>query len=106
MDTIDELGEPIGNILGNSLKAAPHMATFALSHVMERSVLQRPDVHTLEPFVVAGRKRLATCSGVAWFRGYHLAVVNLYGCHLRIYRFHPESRAQPAHLELLHEMAE
>jgi DNA-binding beta-propeller fold protein YncE len=69
-------------------------------------VLQGPDAHTLKPFVVAGRKRLATCSGVAWFRGYHLAVVNLYGRHLRTYRFHPQGDAQPPRLELLHELTD
>ena len=26
---------------------------------------------------MAGRRRFATCSGVAWFQGHHLAVVNL-----------------------------
>ncbi len=84
------------------------MAEMVLSHSSERSVLGSPNVHELEPYVVAGRKRLATCSGVSWFRGYHLAVVNLYGKHLRVYRFQPgaDSRTAPARLELLHEVTE
>ena len=86
------------------------MARLVLSHVSERSVLHDPSVAGLEPFTVAGRKRLATCSGVAWFRGHHLAVVNLYGGHLRVYRFHPggdsAGSATGPRLELLHEMTE
>ena len=84
------------------------MARLVLSHVSERSVLHDPNVAGLEPFTVAGRKRLATCSGVAWFRGHHLAVVNLYGGHLRVYRFHPggDGSATGPRLELLHEMTE
>jgi hypothetical protein len=83
-------------------------ARLVLSHVSERSVLHDPNVAGLQPFTVAGRKRLATCSGVAWFRGHHLAVVNLYGGHLRVYRFHPghDGSAMPPRLELLHEMTE
>ena len=39
---------------------------------------------------------------------YHLAVVNLYGNHLRIYRFQPGDGSDGAapRLELLHEMTE
>ena len=86
----------------------PCLARLVLSHVSERSVLHDPNVAGLEPFTVAGRKRLATCSGVAWFRGHHLAVVNLYGGHLRVYRFHPggDGSATGPRLELLHEMTE
>jgi hypothetical protein len=76
-----------------------------LSHVTEGSILQKQNVGDFVPFAVAGRMRRATCSGVAWFRGYHLAVVNLYGGHVRVYRFHPgESAESPARLELLHEV--
>ncbi len=76
-----------------------------LSHQMERSILQAPNVADFVPFAVGGRTRRATCSGVAWFKGYHLAVVNLYGGHLRVYRFHPGDYASsPARLELLHEV--
>jgi DNA-binding beta-propeller fold protein YncE len=80
-------------------------ARLVLSHVSERSVLHDPN---LQPFTVAGRNRLATCSGVAWFRGHHLAVVNLYGGHLRVYSFHPgrDGSATRPRLELLHEMTE
>ncbi len=78
-----------------------------LTHVMERSILQAANVEDFIPFAVAGRTRRATCSGVAWFAGYHLAVVNLYGGHLRVYRFHPGAPpALPARLELLHEVRE
>jgi hypothetical protein len=78
-----------------------------LSHVTERSILHAPNVGDFVAFAVAGRTRRATCSGVAWFKGYHLAVVNLYGGHLRVYRFHPGSgAASPARLELLHEVRE
>jgi len=84
------------------------MAEVVLSHVSERSFLSDPEAPPLTPFTVNGRKRLATCSGVSWFRGYHLAVVNLYGCHLRIYRFHPgeDGGGEPARVELLHELSE
>jgi hypothetical protein len=84
------------------------LASVVLSHVSERSVLHDARIRGLEPFVVAGRKRFATCSGVAWFRGYHLAVVNLYGGHLRVYRFHPsgDGADRLARLELLHERIE
>jgi hypothetical protein len=75
-----------------------------LSHVMERSILHAANVADFVPFAVAGRTRRATCSGVAWFAGYHLAVVNLYGGHLRVYRFDPGDHASPARLDLLHEV--
>lgn len=84
------------------------MADIVLAHRTEGSILDSPRRGDLQAFAVGGRTRLATCSGVAWFRGYHLAVVNLYGGHLRIYRFHPgdgpDGRAP--RLELLHEMRE
>jgi hypothetical protein len=75
---------------------------------MERSVLHDSRRHALQAFAVAGRPRLATCSGAAWFRGYHLAVVNLYGHHLRIYRFQPGDGLDGGtpRLDLLHEMNE
>lgn len=74
-------------------------------HVMEGSVLERPDKDGLVPFAVGERKRLATCSGVAWLGPSLLAVVNLYGGHLRIYRFAPDATAGPA-FTLLHELRE
>lgn len=71
-------------------------------------MLHDPKAPAFKPFVVAGRERLATCSSISWFQGYHLAVVNLYGSHLRVYRFHPEETAggRPPWLELLHELTE
>jgi 6-phosphogluconolactonase (cycloisomerase 2 family) len=75
-----------------------------LSHAIEGSILHAPDSLAAFPaFVVAGRKRQATCSDVAWFRGNHLAVANMYGGHLRIYRLHEDSGGMPSRLELLHE---
>jgi len=78
-----------------------------LSHVAERSVLEGAGARALVPFEVAGRRRFASCSGVAWFRADHLAVVNLNGGHLRVYRFHPDgAEGAGARLELLHETSE
>lgn len=84
------------------------MADIVLVHVSERSVLEEIEALGLVPFRVGERERFATCSGVAWFRGHHLAVVNLYGGHLRVYRFHPgdEATHEPARLALLHETSE
>lgn len=75
-----------------------------LSHVTERSILDG-DLTRYRPLAIGDRPRWATCSGVAWFRGHHLAVVNLYGEHLRVYRFHPGDVASGTapRLELLHE---
>src|SRR5262245_51761408 len=88
-------------------REAPERNETVLSHVTERSILQAPNIAEFIPFAVAGRTRRATCSGVAWFKGYHLAVVNLYGGHLRVYRFHPGDRdAASARLELLHEVSD
>jgi len=75
-----------------------------LSHAIEGSIMHAPDSLTAFPaFVVAGRKRQATCSDVAWFRGSHLAVANMYGGHLRIYRLLEDSAGMASRLELLHE---
>lgn len=86
----------------------PLESEVVLRHLSERSVLHNPAKARLTPFTVAGRKRYATCSGVAWFNRYYLAVVNLYGGHLRVYRFHPghDFDGEAARLELLHEMSE
>ena len=66
--------------------------------------MHAPDsLRAFPAFVVAGRKRQATCSDVAWFRGNHLAVANMYGGHLRIYRLHEDGGGMPSRLELLHE---
>jgi hypothetical protein len=83
------------------------VSQLVLSHPAERSVLEDPGARALVPFEVAGRKRFATCSGVAWFRRDHLAVVNLNGGHLRVYRFHADGAdGDAARLELLHETSE
>jgi DNA-binding beta-propeller fold protein YncE len=76
-----------------------------LSHVTERSILDAPDLNRYRPLAVGGRARRATCSGVAWFGGHHLAVVNLYGQHLRVYRFQPGDAVsdKAPRLDLLHE---
>jgi 6-phosphogluconolactonase (cycloisomerase 2 family) len=75
---------------------------------MERSILSAPNLSDFVPFAVGDRKRYATCSDVAWFPGPYLAVVNLYGEHLRIYRFDHQRAAgrAPARLHLLHEVTE
>ena len=86
--------------------SVPRMSEIVLSHAMERSILHAANVADFLPYAVSGRMRRATCSGVAWFRDYHLAVVNLYGGHLRVYRFHPGGVVSPARLELLHELSD
>ena len=81
-----------------------------LRHLSERSVLHNPAGERLTRFLftVAGRQRYSTCSGVAWVNSYYLAVVNIYGSHLRVYRFRPghDFDGEAARLELLHEMSE
>jgi len=79
-----------------------------LSHRMERSILDAPNLSDYVPFAVGDRRRYATCSDVAWFPGLYLAVINLYGQHLRIYRFDDRGAPEraPARLQLLHEIAE
>jgi len=85
-----------------------HTSETVLSHLSERSILHGPNLASYRPFAVGRRERRATCSGVAWFRGYHLAVVNLYGQHLRVYRFHPggDLIGEAPWLELLQETNE
>lgn len=76
------------------------------SHEGERSIMHAPESASRYPaFVVAGRRRQATCSDVAWFKDGYLAAVNLYGQHLRIYRV-LERSGVPAGLELVHERGE
>lgn len=82
------------------------VAELVLSHVSENSVLDQRGRNDLVPFRVGARMRIATCSGVSWIGNDHLAVVNLYGGHLRIYRFHSREHASKAALELLHEMSD
>lgn len=75
-----------------------------LSHAIEDSIRHAPNsLSTFPAFVVAGRKRQATCSDAAWFHDNHLAVANMYGGHLRIYRLHEDGGGMPNRLELLHE---
>jgi 6-phosphogluconolactonase (cycloisomerase 2 family) len=96
--------QPTAN--GIAKKGAPSAVSgrILLSHPLEGSILHAPDSLTaFPPFSVAGRKRQATCSDVAWFRSNHLAVVNLYGESLRIYRLHETTDGTPERLELLNE---
>lgn len=77
--------------------------TILLSHATENSILDAQDSATAFPLYAVGeRRRQATCSDVAWIGRTHLAVVNMYGQHLRIYRLH-EHDGLPSTLELLHE---
>jgi hypothetical protein len=87
-------------------QALNEIAEIIVSHVSEHSVLDEIEARGLVPFVVAGRKRFATCSGVAWFRGHHLAVVNLYGGHLRVYRFEPGTGGARPTLTIRHQISE
>lgn len=73
-------------------------------HVMERSILTNAGKDSMVPFTVGNRKRYATCSGVAWLSNELLAVVNLYGKHLRIYRYKSGVPEGSSTLSLLHEM--
>jgi DNA-binding beta-propeller fold protein YncE len=82
------------------------MLTRELLHTTESSILHRPDLEKFPAVAAGARERRATCSGVAWFGGYHLAVVNLYGQHLRIYRYQPADGGGPASLALLQEVAQ
>jgi hypothetical protein len=82
------------------------IAETVLVHSSERSALREIKQRNLVPKWVGARSRFATCSGVAWFRGYHLAVVNIYGDHLRIYRLEMDAEGVPLRLKLLHELSE
>ena len=62
-----------------------------LLHTTPDSLLSRPTAH--KPRFIAGRSRLATCSGVAWFHDDHIATINLAGNALHTYRF--DSRKGP-----------
>ena len=92
----------------NGLRKTWAAHEIVLSHRMERSILDAPNLSDFVPFAVGDRKRYATCSDVAWFPGPYLAVINLYGEHLRIYRFdhHDSPGRAPARLQLLHEITE
>ena len=84
----------------------PCLGKIILSHPIERSVLRDAPASEARSLYITGRERLATCAGASWFHGHHLAVVNLWGGHLRVYRFDPSTGVAPASLTLLHEMAE
>ena len=103
IDARDAQTPDVGSASGDGAPPT-HSGRILLSHALEGSILHAPDSQAAFPaFIVAGRKRQATCSDVAWFRGNHLATVNLYGRHLRIYRLHEDSDGAPTRLELLHE---
>jgi len=53
----------------------------------QNSILEKKENYKPRP--VSTRMRYATCTGAAWFHGDYLAVLNLYGNHLTIYRFDP-----------------
>lgn len=73
----------------------------ALIHRSERSILDAPDsLIRYPPYSALGRRRQATCSGVAWLPGGRLAVVNLYGQHLRIYQRVDDAQGRPRALAL------
>ena len=82
------------------------VADIVLRHPSERSVLHQGGRDDLKPFQVGSRQRLATCSGVAWIDPEHLAVVNLYGGHLRIYGVRMEGDGDAIRLEVLHETSD
>lgn len=88
--------------IGNGSAGSP-AGTILLSHATEGSILDAQDSAAAFPaFAVGERRRQATCSDVAWIGQTHLAAVNLYGRHLRIYRLH-EKAGIPQRLELIHE---
>ena len=57
-----------------------------LVHHTENSVLDRPEYASTPRYMAGGRPRLATCTGVSWFRDRYLAVANFHGRHLCIYK--------------------
>jgi 6-phosphogluconolactonase (cycloisomerase 2 family) len=60
-----------------------------LVHYTPDSILSDPPGTALR---LGERSRVATCSGVAWFHGDHVATVNLQGNALHTYRFDPGDR--------------
>ncbi|MEO5581121.1 MAG: hypothetical protein ABIR66_00400 [Saprospiraceae bacterium] len=77
-----------------------------LVHRSENSVLDHPE--GLEPYEVAGRKRLATLAGINWFAGRYFAAVSVYGEYLRIYKLeeYHESEEKKWRLNLIHEFTD
>ncbi|MDG2381298.1 MAG: SMP-30/gluconolactonase/LRE family protein [Pirellulaceae bacterium] len=95
---------PISGLL-RILKADSDATGFIerLAHRTENSVLDRPESATLPRYMAGGRTRLATCTGVSWFRERYLAVANFYGGHLRIYELHGNlDRGTDLRLEKIH----
>ena len=62
-----------------------------LAHRTENSILDRPEASTIPRYMAGGRTRIATCTGVSWFRERYLAVANFHGRHLCIYKLHGNS---------------
>lgn len=60
-----------------------------VSRVTPGSVLHTT---SLPPYYIGTRPRLATCGGVAWFHGHHLATLNLADAAVHVYRFDPGAR--------------
>lgn len=54
------------------------------------SILNRKENYI--PAYVCDRQRYGTCTGAAWFHDNHLAVLNLYGKKIIIYKFNPEEK--------------
>ena len=73
------------------------------NHIIERSVLAA-NLDRIDPFTVGQRRRYATCSGIAWLNHDHLAEVNYYGKHLRIYRVTTGHSSGKPSLTILHEL--
>jgi 6-phosphogluconolactonase (cycloisomerase 2 family) len=82
----------LGGRSGASEAPAPHPdAPFAVLHTPESVPASPPK--TAKPFYIGQRGRLATCGGVAWFHGLHLATLNLLGEAVRTYAFDPSTRS-------------
>ncbi len=60
----------------------------ALVHYTPSSILENPEDRQF--WYCDGRKRYATCSGVSWYHGDHLACVNVLGNAIHAYRFDRE----------------
>ncbi len=63
----------------------------AVVHYTPSSILENPEGRQF--WYCDGRKRYATCSGVSWYHGDHLACVNVLGNAIHAYRFERETRA-------------
>ena len=72
----------IGSAAGR--RSLPVHAEPIAAHYTPDSILSNPPGTAL---FIGKRSRFATCSGVAWFHGGHIATVNLQGNALHTYRF-------------------